>query len=64
MGVLSPSDPANVSYRPRCWFVEEGTTLTPDVVAAHLDEILASDDFIVPAGFEDEMALLVETLGR
>jgi NAD(P)-dependent dehydrogenase (short-subunit alcohol dehydrogenase family) len=45
------------------WFAGKGATMTPEDVAAHLDRILATDGFVVPQGFADEMALLVKELG-
>jgi NAD(P)-dependent dehydrogenase (short-subunit alcohol dehydrogenase family) len=44
------------------WFAGKGASMSPEDVEAHLEEIMASDEFIIPAGFADEMALLVKAL--
>jgi NAD(P)-dependent dehydrogenase (short-subunit alcohol dehydrogenase family) len=45
------------------WFAGKGATMTPEDVAAHLDQIMDTDGFVVPKGFADEMAILLRELG-
>jgi NAD(P)-dependent dehydrogenase (short-subunit alcohol dehydrogenase family) len=45
------------------WIAGKGAVPSPEEVAAHLDEIRATDEFIVPAQATDEMAALAPLFG-
>jgi len=44
------------------WFAGKGEVPTPELVAAHLDEIRAEPGYIVPTTLADEMRILAEVL--
>ena len=44
------------------WFQGKGNAISPEDIAAHLDEIRATDDFIIPNSVADEMMLLMTNL--
>jgi NAD(P)-dependent dehydrogenase (short-subunit alcohol dehydrogenase family) len=44
------------------WFAGKGEPIAPEDIHAHLDEILDTENFIIPTGFPDELALLVKAL--
>ena len=45
------------------WLAEKGRTPTADDIAAHLDEVSATEPFIVPTSIFDEVAELCDRLG-
>ena len=45
------------------WFAGKGKTFTPEDIALHLDEIMATDGFAVPLSVMEEMAPLFAMLG-
>jgi NAD(P)-dependent dehydrogenase (short-subunit alcohol dehydrogenase family) len=45
------------------WTAERGRVPSPDDVTEHLDQIMATDGFVIPERANDEIALVVKTLG-
>jgi NAD(P)-dependent dehydrogenase (short-subunit alcohol dehydrogenase family) len=45
------------------WLAEEGASPTADDIAGHIDEVSATDPFIVPGSIFDEIAALCDRLG-